>query len=75
MPLKPGTIVKVFQKPLTDEQFEGCAVVEKQVHEDPELPMYQVRFADDPKWTPDSQRPRFFEEGTFIRTVLDRHVA
>jgi len=57
--LEPGTKVRVFQKPLTDEEFEGFAFIDKCVDDDDEAPRYVVRFEGDPL--------------RCQRVVLDRH--
>lgn len=62
--LKIGTKVKVYQKPQTDEAFEGFAKVITCVSADPEYPTYKVRFFD---------KDGTLESMTVLRIVFDRN--
>jgi hypothetical protein len=57
--LMPGMKVSVFQKPLTDENFEGIATLVKFKHRDDfdGTERWEVKFDDDPTTYPRIVKP------------------
>ena len=61
--MKKGDVVKVYQKPITEEDFEGWATLVQQVRPDvgDGLSMWEVYFLD--------QRNSFRPRDTYLRTI------
>lgn len=47
--MKKGDLVKVYQKPFTQDGFEGRATLMKRIKDDDVMEYWEVRFKDEPK--------------------------
>jgi hypothetical protein len=67
--LKPGDVVKIFQKPLTDEDYEGTARVEAVIDHCAEFDLCTVRFlmgtGEGAEWERET-----FERQAFARNIV-----
>lgn len=54
--LSHGQIVSVFHDPMTQDKFEGKAVLISRKHEDPEQEYWRLVFLDDTEYDSDTDR-------------------